>query len=399
MAKLVIDDLDLKGKRVLVRVDFNVPLDDKLNVTDDTRIRAALPTINRIIESGGKVILMSHLGRPKGNIIESMRLAPAGKRLSQLLNKEVTILNDCTGEAVEAIVGAMKEGDVVVLENLRFYEGETKNGTEFAKRLSLLGDVYINDAFGTAHRAHASTEGVTKYFKQCAAGYLIQKELKYLGNAIENPQRPLAAILGGAKISGKIDVIENLLGKVDALLIGGGMAYTFFKAQGINIGNSLLEKDKVELARKVLEQAKVKNIDFFLPHDNLIAEQISDTTEVKETTGPAVPDGWLGVDIGRQTIKKFTEVIKNANTIIWNGPMGIFEQEKFSNGTIAIAKALANQTEAGAISVVGGGDSVAALVKAKLTANITHVSTGGGASLEFLGGIKLPGIEALTDKQ
>lgn len=398
MAKLTIDDLYLKGKRVLVRVDFNVPLNDKLEVTDDTRIRAALPTIEKIIEAGGKAILMSHLGRPKGKVIESLRLAPAARRLSQLLNKEVTILNDCIGKTVETAIKQMKQGEVAVLENVRFYEGETANDPEFAKQLAQLGDLYVNDAFGTAHRAHASTAGVTRYFDQCAMGYLIQKELKYLSLVVENPTRPFVAIMGGAKISGKIDVIENLLAKVDSLLIGGGMAYTFFKAQGINIGNSLLEADKLDLARKVLNHVKATNINLVLPQDNIIAKEISGITEIKETTGAAVPDDWIGVDIGQRTINRFEELINSANTIVWNGPMGIFENERFAHGTIAIAKALAKQTESGAITVVGGGDSVAALALANVTDKITHVSTGGGASLEFLSGVKLPGIEALTDK-
>ncbi len=397
MAKLTIDKLELAGKRVLVRVDFNVPLNSELNVTDDTRIRAALPTIKKIIDSGGKTILMSHLGRPKGEISESMRLKPAAQRLAELLGTDVKILDNCIGEEVEKAVNNMSNGDVVVLENLRFHKGETKNDPEFAKKLARLGDVYVNDAFGSAHRAHASTEGVTKHFNQCAAGYLIQKELKYLGGAIENPKRPFVAILGGAKISGKIDVIDNLIGTVNSLLIGGGMAYTFFKAQGLSIGKSLLEEDKIDVAKKVMEKAKKNNVEILLPVDNIIAQKISDDAETKTTDTAEVPEGWLGVDIGPKTITKFEDVISNANTVVWNGPMGIFEQEKFSNGTMAIAKTLANRTETGAISVVGGGDSVAALAKASLTNKITHVSTGGGASLEFLGGLKLPGIHALTD--
>lgn len=398
MAKLSVDELELKGKRVLCRVDFNVPLNDKLEVTNDARIRAALPTIKKIIESGGKAILMSHLGRPKGKVVDSMRLAPAAKRLAKLLGKNVQILDDCIGEAVEAKINNMNKGEVAVLENLRFYAEEEKNDPEFAQKLANLGDVYVNDAFGTAHRAHASTEGVTKYFDQCAAGYLIQKELQYLGMAIENPKRPFVAIIGGAKISGKIDVIENLLSKVDSLLIGGGMAYTFFKAQGKNIGNSLLEQEKIELAKQVLQKAEQKKVELILPIDNIIANKVSDTAEIKTTEDADVPDGWLGVDIGPKTIAKFCEVLKAAKTIVWNGPMGIFENEKFAKGTMAMAKALADQTDAGAISVVGGGDSVAALAKSNLTDKITHVSTGGGASLEFLGGVILPGINALSEK-
>ena len=398
MAKLSIDDLDLKGKRVLVRVDFNVPLNEKREVTDDTRIKAALPTINKIIESGGIAILMSHLGRPKGEVKDDMRLAPAGVRLSELIGQDVQILDDCIGPRVKSAVESAEDGDVILLENLRFYAGETKNDPEFAEQLAAWGDVYVNDAFGTAHRAHASTEGVTKYFDICAAGYLIQKELQYLGNAVETPRRPFLAILGGAKISGKIDVIENLLGKVDSLIIGGGMAYTFFKAQGLNIGKSLLEEDKVDLAAQILEKAEKKGVNLILPVDNVISDEVSDDANTDITEDCNVPDNWLGADIGPKSIHKFQEVLMKANTIVWNGPMGIFEMDKFSKGTIAIAETLAARTKAGAVSVVGGGDSVAALAKAKATEDITHVSTGGGASLEFLGGFKLPGIEALSDK-
>ncbi len=398
MAKLTIDDVILKGKRILVRVDFNVPLNEKLEVTDDTRIRASLPTIKKIIESGGKVILMSHLGRPKGKVREEMRLAPAAKCLSVLLKKKVTALNDCIGPEVEQAVNGMNEGDVLVLENLRFYEAEEKNDPEFAKKLAKLGDLYVNDAFGTAHRAHASTEGVTKYFDQSVAGYLMQKELQYLSLAIENPKHPFVAILGGAKISGKIDVIQNLMGKVDALLIGGGMAYTFLKAQGISIGGSLLEEDKLAVAKEVIEKARQSKVELLLPEDHIIAKEISETAEIQQTEGAAVPDGWKGVDIGPKTILKFKNRIKAAKTIIWNGPMGIFEYDRYSRGTTALAELLAEQTAAGTITVVGGGDSVAALAKARVTDRITHVSTGGGASLEFLGGLKLPGVEALSEK-
>ncbi|MBN1155601.1 phosphoglycerate kinase [candidate division KSB1 bacterium] len=398
MAKLSIDDLKLGGKRVLVRVDFNVPLDDKLNVTDDTRIRAAIPTIEKIMKSSGKVILMSHLGRPKGEVKEDMRLAPAGKRLSELMDVNVNILRECVGPEVEKFVNNMKNGEVVLLENLRFHKEEEKNVPEFAEKLARLGDVYVNDAFGTAHRAHASTEGVTHYIDQCAAGYLIRKELQYLGDALDRPERPFVAILGGAKISGKIDVIQTLLEKVDTLIIGGGMAYTFFKAQGLNIGKSLLEEDKVELAADIMTKAKQKKVNLLLPQDNLITTDISGEGEIKYTDDPSVPDGWLGVDIGPKTIDAFKQVIQGANTIVWNGPMGVFEKEPFSRGTLAIAEALATRTEKGATSVVGGGDSVAALAKADVTEQISHVSTGGGASLEFMGGFKLPGIEALSEK-
>lgn len=398
MAKLTIDDLYLKDKRILMRVDFNVPLNDKLEVTNDARINAALPTIKKIIESDGKAILISHLGRPKGKIIETMRLTPVAKRLSELINKEVKYVDDCIGEKVEQVVNQLQNGEILLLENLRFYEEETKNDAEFARQLAKLGDVYVNDAFGTAHRAHASTEGVTKYFDECAAGYLIQKELKYLGGAIENPERPLVAILGGAKISGKIDVIENLLDKVDALLIGGGMTYTFLKAKNIEIGNSLLEADKIEIAAETLEKISAKNVNFNLPIDHIIATDISDEAEVKTTENEIVPADWAGVDIGPKTILEFQNILKTARTVVWNGPMGVFEIDKFSKGTLAIAEMLADITDKGATTVVGGGDSVAALAKANKTNKVSHVSTGGGASLEFLGGIKLPGIEALSEK-
>lgn len=398
MTKLSIDELDLKNKKVLVRVDFNVPLNENLEVTDDTRIRAAIPTIQKIIDSNGKAILMSHLGRPKGQVIESMRLAPVARRLSQLLGQEVRYLTDCIGEVVENSVNALEPGEILLLENLRFYKAETNNDPEFAQKLAKLGDVYVNDAFGTAHRAHASTEGITKYFEKRAAGYLIQKELKYLGEAIENPKRPLVAILGGAKISGKIDVIENLLNKVDALLIGGGMTYTFLKAQNIEIGSSLLEDDKIQLAGDVLEKASSQKINFKLPSDHLIANEVSESAETKLTETQAIPEGWAGVDIGTKTIEQFRSILKDAKTVIWNGPMGVFEIEKFARGTIEIAKMLAEITGKGATTVIGGGDSVAALAKVGLADKVTHVSTGGGASLEFLGGIKLPGIEALSEK-
>lgn len=398
MAKLGIDDLELKHKKVLVRVDFNVPLTENLEVSDDTRIRAALPTINKIIESNGTAILMSHLGRPKGKPVESMRLAPVVKRLSRLLEREVKYVTDCIGDVVEETVKNLQAGEVLLLENLRFYKEEEANDPEFAKKLARLGDIYINDAFGTAHRAHASTEGVTKYFDQCAAGYLMQKELQYLGEALESPQRPFVAILGGAKISGKIDVIENLLNKVDALLIGGGMTYTFLNARGIEIGNSLLEADKIQLAKDVSAKISSQEINFVLPVDHVVAKTIAEDAEFKTTEGQAVPAGWTAADIGPKTIAEFSAILKNARTVVWNGPMGVFEIEKFAKGTVEVAKMLAGISDRGAITVVGGGDSVAALAKAGVTDKITHVSTGGGASLEFLGGIKLPGVEVLTDK-
>jgi len=398
MAKLTIDDVVLKNKRVLIRVDFNVPLTENLTVGDDTRIRAALPTIKKVIGSGGKAILMSHLGRPKGKVIDSMRMAPVAKRLSELIGKPVSTVTDCIGDDVKAAVDKMQDGDILLLENLRFYSEETDNNPDFAKKLSSLGDIYINDAFGTAHRAHASTEGVTNFFNQCAAGYLIQKELKYLGEAIENPKHPFVAILGGAKISGKIDVIDNLLSKVDALIIGGGMTYTFMKAQNAEIGNSLLEADKIELAEQVLNKVKTNNVNFNLPIDHVIATEVAEGAETKTTKTEAIPEGWAGVDIGPESIAKFKAILKDANTVVWNGPMGVFEIDAFAKGTLEVARVLADITSKGATTVVGGGDSVAALAKNDLTDKVSHVSTGGGASLEFLGGIKLPGIEALSEK-
>ncbi|MBN1350880.1 phosphoglycerate kinase [candidate division KSB1 bacterium] len=397
MRKLMIDDLKLKGKKVLVRVDFNVPLDDKLNVRNDKRIRAALPTIQKIMASGGRTILMSHLGRPDGQIIESMRMAPVAKRLSELLGKPVKTASDCVGTKVEAAVNAMKDGEVMLLENLRFHKAETDNDPAFAKALAALGDVYVNDAFGTAHRAHASTEGVTKYFDQCASGYLMYNELKYLGMAITDPERPFVAILGGAKISGKIDVINTLFEKVDTLLIGGGMTYTFYKAKGQSIGDSLLEADKIELAKKILKDAAARGIELLLPVDNVVATKVEEGAESKVVSAGKIPDGWNGVDIGPETVKLFKEKVLKAKTVVWNGPMGVFEIDAFAKGTDAIATALAQATAKGTVSIIGGGDSAAAIEKAGLSEKVTHVSTGGGASLEFLGGITLPGVAALTD--
>ncbi len=397
MKKLTIDQLDLKGKRVLTRVDFNVPLDENRNITDDRRIVAALPTIEKIIRDGGKAVLMSHLGRPKGERKPEFSLAPVAKRLSELLDKEVTFVDDCIGEKAEKTVAEMKEGDVVLLENLRFYKGETKNDPEFAKELAKLGDIYVNDAFGTAHRAHASTEGVTHYFEQCAAGYLMQKELDYLGNAIENPRRPFTAILGGAKVSGKIDVIQNLFSKVDYLLIGGGMVFTFLKADGYEVGKSLVEEDKIELAKSILEKAETKNVGFILPTDVVCAKEFSNDSPSEVYDIDEIPEDMMGLDIGPKTIRNFKEIIAMSKTVIWNGPMGVFEFDNFANGTKEIAEALADATAYGATTIVGGGDSAAAIKKFKLEHGVSHVSTGGGASLEFLEGKELPGVAALTD--
>lgn len=397
MNKLSIDDVELKGKRVLVRVDFNVPLDENLNITDDIRITESLPTIKKIMADGGKAILMSHLGRPKGGPNPKYSLKPTAIRLSELLGKEVKLAPDCVGQETNAMVGAMKEGDVLILENVRFHSEEEKNDPAFAKQLAELGDVYINDAFGSAHRAHASTEGVTKFIKVSAAGYLMRKELDYLGGAITNPKRPYVAILGGAKISGKIDVINNLLNKVDTLIVGGGMAYTFYKAEGKEIGTSLLEAEKIDLAKQVLQNVKESGIKFLLPVDVVVASEFKNDSPATVVSVDNMPADKMGLDIGPETIKLFSNELKDAKTIVWNGPMGVFEMDNFAIGTNAIAKVLADVTAKGAITVIGGGDSAAAITKAGLKDKVSHVSTGGGASLEFLEGKALPGVLALND--
>jgi phosphoglycerate kinase len=378
-------------------VDFNVPLDENLQITDDIRITSSLPTIKKIISDGGKAILMSHLGRPKGKVNLKYSLKPAAERLSKLLGKEVKLAPDCIGEEVKALVNKMNSGDVLMLENLRFHEEEEKNDEAFAKKLSDLGDVYVNDAFGSAHRAHASTEGVTKFIKTCASGYLMQKELDYLGTAIANPQRPFAAVLGGAKISGKIDVISNLLGKVDKLIIGGGMAFTFLKAQGKEIGKSLLEEEKIDLAKEVLEKAKNSKVKFLLPVDFIVADEFKNESPSMIVKADAIPSDKMGLDIGPESIKLFIQELENSKTIVWNGPMGVFEMDNFAKGTFAIAQVLADVTSIGAVTIIGGGDSAAAISKAGLEDKVSHVSTGGGASLEFLEGKVLPGVEALTN--
>jgi len=393
--KLSIRDLELKGKRVLIRVDFNVPLDKATGaITDDTRIRAALPTVEYALNQGAKVILMSHLGRPKGKRVPELSLRPVAQRLGELLGKPVGFVEDCIGDEVVNRVQALKEGECLLLENLRFHPQEEANDEGFSRELARLGDVYVNDAFGTAHRAHASTYGVTRFFDRCAAGLLMEKELQYLSKALESPERPFIALLGGAKISGKIDVIRNLMGKVDSLLIGGGMAYTFFKAQGYEIGKSLLEEDKLDLAKDLIRKAGAK---LKLPVDCLIADEVSEKAKTKIVPKEGIPPDWQGVDIGPETVAQFSEVIRGARTVLWNGPMGIFEMEPFAKGTFEVAKVLAEVTQKGTTTIIGGGDTVAAVRKAGLEAQMSHVSTGGGASLEFLEGKKLPGVEALTD--
>jgi len=395
MAKLSITDLDLKGKRVLIRVDFNVPLSEMQAVTDDTRIRAALPTIRRALGQGARVLLVSHLGRPKGKVVPAMSLAPVAARLSQLLGAPVQMAPDCIGDAVKTAAAALKPGQVLMLENCRFHAGDEKNDEGMSRALAELCDVFVNDAFGAAHRAHASTVGVTRFVPVAAAGLLMAKEVEYLGRALTDPTRPFVAILGGAKVSDKIGVLKNLVTKVNALLVGGGMAYTFLKAQGMEVGASLLEADKRDLARSILDEARAKGVTFLLPMDHIIAERAAATAPTRIADSTAIPAGWMGLDIGPKAREAFATVIRGARTIVWNGPMGVFELDPFREGTFAVARAIA---ASGATSIVGGGDSVAAVTQAGVADKMTHISTGGGASLEFLEGIELPGVAALTDR-
>lgn len=398
MNKLTIDDIQVSGRKVLMRVDFNVPLDENQNITDDNRIQAALPSIKKIIRDGGRLILMSHLGRPKGEPNPKYSLKPCAVKLGELLDTDVRFAQDCIGEQVLNIVNSLSDGDVLILENVRFHAEETKNDPEFSKKLAELGDVYINDAFGSVHRAHASTEGVTKFFDQSAAGYLMKKELDFLGKAVANPERPFTAILGGAKISGKIDVIENLLPKVDNLIIGGGMAYTFYKAIGHEIGTSLLEEDRIEMAKELIEKAKESGKNFLLPEDVVVAPEFNNDSPQTVVGIDSMPADQMGLDIGPKSREKFSAIIKESKTVIWNGPMGVFEFDNFAHGTNVIAAALVDATGNGAVTVIGGGDSASAIKKAGLEDKVSHVSTGGGASLEFLEGKELPGVTALTDK-
>jgi len=398
MTKLTIQDLDLRGKRVFIRVDFNVPLKDGV-VTDDTRIRETLPTLKLAIEKGGRLVLASHLGRPKGGPDAKFSLKPAAKKLEELLGKPVAFAADCVGPDAEAKSKALKDGDVLVLENVRFHPEEEKNDEGFSKQLAALCDgVFVCDAFGSAHRAHASVVGITKFVKQAAAGLLMEKELAYIGKAISNPTRPFVAIIGGAKVSDKIEVVENLMKIADAMLIGGGMAYTFLKAQGVCIGKSLVEEDKLDLARKILADVKQKNFKLLLPLDNVVTPEFKADAPTKIVEVSAIPADQMGLDIGPRTIAAYSAEIAKSRTIVWNGPMGVFEMPAFAKGTLAIAQAVADATTAGATSIVGGGDSVAAIHQSGLAGKISHISTGGGASLEFLGGRKLPGVEALTNK-
>ena len=394
MNKKTVKDIDLKGKKVFVRCDFNVPMDENQNITDNTRIKAALPTIKYLLEQNCKIILASHLGRPKGEVKPEFSLKPVAKELSKLLGKDIIMANDVIGEDATSKAENLKEGEIMLLENVRFHREETDNDPEFAKKLASMAEIFVNDAFGTAHRAHASTTGIADYIPG-VAGFLIEKELKFLGNAINNPERPFVAILGGAKVSDKIGVIDSLLDKVDTLMIGGGMAYTFFKAQGYNVGNSLCEVEKTGLALQAMEKAKEKGVKLLLPIDTKIGKEFKPDTESKTVAWTEIPDEWEGFDIGEKTIEMFKNELQNAKTVIWNGPLGLFEFEQFAIGTNEIAKTLA---ELDATTIIGGGDSAAAVTKAGLADKMTHISTGGGASLEFLEGKKLPGIECLQDK-
>ncbi len=406
LGSLLSSGFDLKGKRVLVRADFNVPLDPQGNITDDTRIRASLPTIQALAQAGAKVILTSHLGRPikkdkETGAIQITRegnsLAPVAARLSQLLGQPVAFAPDCIGPEAEAVVSRLDNGQVALLENVRFHPEEEANDPEFARKLASLADLFVNDAFGSAHRAHASTAGVTAYLQPAVAGYLVEKELQFLSGAIENPQRPLAAIIGGSKVSTKIGVIERLLEKVDKLLLGGGMIFTFYQAQGIPTGKSLVETDKLELARSLMEKAKARGVELLLPVDVVVADKFDKDANAQTVSIHAIPEDWMGLDIGPESVKAFQAALQGCKTVVWNGPMGVFEFDRFAVGTEAIARTLADLTQAGAITIIGGGDSVAAVEKVGLADKMTHISTGGGASLELLEGKELPGIAALSE--
>lgn len=394
--KMTIEEVDIKGKRVFIRADLNVPLDGNQNITDDTRIRFTLPTINYAIDEGAKVILCSHLGRPKGKRIEQFSLAPVAKRLQRLLNKEVIFANDCVGKEVEDIVAKMKAGDVLLLENLRFHSGEEANDEAFSKSLAKLADVYVNDAFGAAHRNHSSISGITKYVPVAVAGFLMKKEIGYLEGAVANPVRPFAAVLGGAKVSGKIGVIENLGEKVDKVIIGGGMAFTFIKAMGQEVGDSLVEEGMLEFANKIRKKAQERGVKFYLPVDCVVATSMDPGAETKIVTTQEIPKGWKALDIGPASVKLFSEAIANAKTIIWNGPMGVFEMDAFSRGTFAIARTIADSY---ATTIVGGGDTSLAAHRAGISDAFSFVSTGGGAALQLLEGKPLPGLTALADRK
>ena len=399
MAKRTIRDLDVAGKRVLVRVDFNVPLDEDGRIIDDTRIRAALPTVEHLLTQGASVILMSHLGRPQGQQVPALSLAPIAEHLSQLLGRAVGMAPDCVGDEVAAQAAALQPGQVLLLENVRFHPEEEQNEQTFAQQLAELGDAYVNDAFGAAHRAHASTEGVPRCMGARASGLLMEREISYLDEALRRPQRPFTAILGGAKISGKIELIEHLLNQVDALLIGGGMAYTFFKAMGLEIGDSLLEEDRLDTARQLLTRVEDEGLDFQLPTDCVVADRFAADAQAQVVARDAIPRGWQGMDIGPQTRQRYADQIARGGTIVWNGPLGVCEMESFAQGTQQIIQTLADATREGALSIIGGGDTAAAVTQAGLAQAMTHISTGGGASLECMSGRVLPGVAILDDEE
>lgn len=399
MAKKTLSDIDVSGKRALVRVDFNVPLSEDQKITDDTRIRAALPTIQYLLEGGASVVLMSHLGRPKGRVVPEMSLAPTAVRLGELLNLEVGLAPDCVGSIVEERAAALEPGQVMLLENLRYKPGEEANDPDFARALAGLGDLYVNDAFGAAHRGHASTEGIAHHVSEAVSGLLMEREITYLDETLRQPARPFVAILGGAKISGKIEVIENLLDKVDALIVGGGMSYTFFKAMGLEIGVSLLEEDRIGVARDLITRCREQDVELLLPVDVVVADRFAVDAQTQVVNRDAMPEEWEGVDIGPNTRALYSERVKGAGTVVWNGPLGVFEMEPFAQGTLGVAQALVEATEGGTISIIGGGDTAAAVTQMGLADGMTHISTGGGASLECMGGRILPGIVALSDKE
>ena len=398
MQKISVSDINFRGRKALLRVDFNVPIDKAGKITDDHRLTSTLPTINKIINDGGIAIICSHMGRPQGKAVKELSLKPIAKRLSELLGKNVLFAEDCIGPEASNLTGKLSAGDCLLLENLRFHIEEENNDENFAQKLSTLADIYVNDAFGAAHRAHASTTAITRFFPQAVAGLLIEKELRFLGQALNSPDRPLAAIIGGAKVSDKIDIIDNLLGKVDLLLIGGGMVFTFAKAMGYSIGESLLEKNKIDLAKKLIEEFKSSETTVVFPTDTIVAAEISDSAETEVVSIEAVPDGSIGLDIGPESVRLFKKALKDARTIIWNGPMGVFEYKPFETGTFEIARELAELTASGTKTIVSGGDTGAAIARLRLENKFTHISTGGGATLEFLEGKNLPGVEVLTDK-
>jgi phosphoglycerate kinase len=397
MAKLTLRDIDLSGKKVLMRVDFNVPYKNGV-ITDDNRIVEALPSINYVLEKGATLILCSHFGRPKDGPDPAYSLKPISDHLATLVSVPVHFSEEAIGDKAKAIIAQAKPGEIVVLENVRFYKGETKNDPVLSKQFAELADVFVNDAFGSSHRAHSSVAGVTEFLKPAAAGFLLEKEIKYLEDTVNSPARPFVAVLGGAKVSDKIGVIENLIGKVDSIIIGGGMTYTFYKAKGLPIGKSLLEEDKVELAKELMDKAAAKGVNLLLPIDSVVSQEFSNDAPFKTVGEDGIEDGYMALDIGPKSAALFSETVRQAKTVLWNGPMGVFEMDNFAKGTFAVAQAMADATETGAITIIGGGDSAAAIKKAGLSDNVTHVSTGGGASLEYLEGKILPGISSLTDK-